>query len=247
MLCLRAHSTAGTRLSSLEFISLVFNGLSQKHGLWRAACPSGRHACFDPSDSCLHISNGDRRACRSSRPAGGAKAAPAPPPPPTVSVIALKPETVPVSNEWVATLDGFVNAQIRPQVIGLSRESRLSRGRDGPQRRRALRDRPASVRGGAGAGRGAARPGAGRNSGAPNATCERDTPLAKAARDSPRASWITTSRRSSPRRPPSMPPRPPSDCRTAQSGLHQGALAGRRRSRRSRRRRSAISSARQTC
>jgi RND family efflux transporter MFP subunit len=35
-----------------------------------------------------------------------------------VSVIALKPETVPVSNEWVATLDGFVNAQIRPQVSG---------------------------------------------------------------------------------------------------------------------------------
>src|SRR6188472_506893 len=49
---------------------------------------------------------------------GGSEAAPAPAPPPTVSVIALKPETVPVSNEWVATLDGFVNAQIRPQVSG---------------------------------------------------------------------------------------------------------------------------------
>ena len=35
-----------------------------------------------------------------------------------MSVIALSPETVPVSNEWVATLDGFVNAQIRPQVSG---------------------------------------------------------------------------------------------------------------------------------
>jgi RND family efflux transporter MFP subunit len=42
----------------------------------------------------------------------------APPPPPTVSVVALKPETVPVSSEWVATLDGYVNAQIRPQVSG---------------------------------------------------------------------------------------------------------------------------------
>ena len=49
---------------------------------------------------------------------GGSEAAPAPPPPPTVSVVALKPETVPVSSEWVATLDGYVNAQIRPQVSG---------------------------------------------------------------------------------------------------------------------------------
>jgi membrane fusion protein (multidrug efflux system) len=46
-------------------------------------------------------------------------AAPAPaPPPPTVSVVEVAPETVPVSSEWVATLDGSVNAQIRPQVSG---------------------------------------------------------------------------------------------------------------------------------
>jgi RND family efflux transporter MFP subunit len=49
---------------------------------------------------------------------GGSEAAPAPPAPQTVSVISLKPETVPVSSEWVATLDGYVNAQIRPQVSG---------------------------------------------------------------------------------------------------------------------------------
>lgn len=49
---------------------------------------------------------------------GGTEAAPAPPPPPTVAFVALKPETVPVSSEWVATLDGYVNAQIRPQVSG---------------------------------------------------------------------------------------------------------------------------------
>jgi membrane fusion protein (multidrug efflux system) len=46
------------------------------------------------------------------------QAQPAPPPPPTVAVIELTPETVPVSGEWIATLDGFVNAQIRPQVSG---------------------------------------------------------------------------------------------------------------------------------
>jgi RND family efflux transporter MFP subunit len=46
------------------------------------------------------------------------QAAQAPPPAPTVSIVTVSPETVPVSNEWVATLDGFVNAQIRPQVSG---------------------------------------------------------------------------------------------------------------------------------
>jgi hypothetical protein len=46
------------------------------------------------------------------------QAAPTVPPPPTVSVIELAPETVPLVTEWVATLDGFVNAQVRPQVAG---------------------------------------------------------------------------------------------------------------------------------
>ena len=52
-------------------------------------------------------------ACTSSQaqPAG-------PPPAPTVSVVQVEPESVPVSSEWVATLDGYVNAQIRPQVSG---------------------------------------------------------------------------------------------------------------------------------
>lgn len=40
------------------------------------------------------------------------------PAPPTVPVIEVKPEKVAVSSEWVATLDGQVNAQIRPQVTG---------------------------------------------------------------------------------------------------------------------------------
>jgi RND family efflux transporter MFP subunit len=38
--------------------------------------------------------------------------------PPAVSVIVVAPETVAVASEWVATLDGYVNAQIRPQVSG---------------------------------------------------------------------------------------------------------------------------------
>ena len=46
------------------------------------------------------------------------EAQPAPPPPPSVAVVEVTPETVPVSAEWIATLDGYVNAQIRPQVSG---------------------------------------------------------------------------------------------------------------------------------
>ena len=42
----------------------------------------------------------------------------APPPPPAVSFVTVVPETVPLSSEWIATLDGFVNAQVRPQVSG---------------------------------------------------------------------------------------------------------------------------------
>ena len=45
-------------------------------------------------------------------------AASADPPAPTVSFVAVTPEEVAVTGEWIATLDGNVNAQIRPQVSG---------------------------------------------------------------------------------------------------------------------------------
>jgi membrane fusion protein (multidrug efflux system) len=38
--------------------------------------------------------------------------------PPAVSFVTAAPEQVEVTGEWIATLDGFVNAQIRPQVSG---------------------------------------------------------------------------------------------------------------------------------
>ena len=41
-----------------------------------------------------------------------------PPPPPDVSVVTVTPERVALTTEWIATLDGYVNAQIRPQVSG---------------------------------------------------------------------------------------------------------------------------------
>ena len=42
----------------------------------------------------------------------------APPPAPEVRVASVIQQDVPVYSEWVATLDGYVNAQIRPQVSG---------------------------------------------------------------------------------------------------------------------------------
>ncbi|MEO8179886.1 MAG: efflux RND transporter periplasmic adaptor subunit [Deltaproteobacteria bacterium] len=53
-------------------------------------------------------------ACRGSEAAPAAAAGP----PPAVTVVAVTPETVAITSEWVATLDGYVNAQIRPQVSG---------------------------------------------------------------------------------------------------------------------------------
>jgi multidrug efflux pump subunit AcrA (membrane-fusion protein) len=48
---------------------------------------------------------------------GGPKAAPADPRP-EVEVASVLQKDVPIVSEWVATLDGYVNAQIQPQVSG---------------------------------------------------------------------------------------------------------------------------------
>ena len=50
--------------------------------------------------------------------AGCHKAAPSAPPPLSVDTAAATMQTVPVFGNWVATLDGLVNAQIQPQVGG---------------------------------------------------------------------------------------------------------------------------------
>lgn len=46
------------------------------------------------------------------------KAAAAPASPPGVTFVSVSPEEVEITGEWIATLDGNVNAQIRPQVSG---------------------------------------------------------------------------------------------------------------------------------
>jgi membrane fusion protein (multidrug efflux system) len=51
-------------------------------------------------------------------PVVGCKKKPSPPPPPEVQVVTLAPTNVPIFEEWIGTLDGFVNAQIRAQVSG---------------------------------------------------------------------------------------------------------------------------------
>jgi len=40
------------------------------------------------------------------------------PPPPVVEVVTVEQKDVPIFQEWVGTLDGYVNAVIRPQVTG---------------------------------------------------------------------------------------------------------------------------------
>src|SRR6266481_3908235 len=49
-------------------------------------------------------------------------AAPPAPPPPAVQVADVEQTDVPVYREWIGTLDGFVNADIRPQVEGYVRK-----------------------------------------------------------------------------------------------------------------------------
>ena len=58
--------------------------------------------------------------CTASLQSGcGGPAAPASmPPPPEVKVVPVEQRDVPIVSEWVATLDGYVNAMIQPQVIG---------------------------------------------------------------------------------------------------------------------------------
>ncbi len=45
-------------------------------------------------------------------------AIPAAPPPPHVTVASVEQKNVPIYGDWVATLDGYVNANIQPQVSG---------------------------------------------------------------------------------------------------------------------------------
>jgi membrane fusion protein (multidrug efflux system) len=58
---------------------------------------------------------------------GGSAAAPAPPPP-SVEVATVIQRDTPIYNDWVATLDGYVNAQIQPRVSGYIIKQNYSEG-----------------------------------------------------------------------------------------------------------------------
>ncbi len=58
----------------------------------------------------------------------GGRAAGPPMAPPEVKVIAVVQRDVPIVSEWVATLDGYVNAQIQPQVTGYIVEQKYKEG-----------------------------------------------------------------------------------------------------------------------
>jgi membrane fusion protein (multidrug efflux system) len=48
-------------------------------------------------------------------------------PPMKVTVVKAEQSDVPLTSEWVGTLDGYVNAQIHPQASGYLTQSELSR------------------------------------------------------------------------------------------------------------------------
>src|SRR5690348_7916402 len=59
---------------------------------------------------------------------GCAKTESAAPNPPSVEVLQVAQKDVPITKEWVATLDGFVNAQIRAQVSGVLLKQNYANG-----------------------------------------------------------------------------------------------------------------------
>src|ERR1039457_1606950 len=63
--------------------------------------------------------------CGATRTAAGTNAAP---PPMEVSFVEARTGVVTLRNEWIGTLDGYVNAQIQPQVSGYLVEQKYREG-----------------------------------------------------------------------------------------------------------------------
>ena len=162
------------------------------------------------------------------------------------AVVQVTPETVEVSSEWITTLDGHVNAQIRPQVSGYLVRRELPGRRGRPQGRRAVRDR-SRVRSTVALAQAEAQLAEARAQlGRAERDVARDTPLAKERaiaqsqldndiQAQPGGAGLGEGGRGRGRG------------GAAEHELHEGALAGRRRRRRSPRRRSATWSARRRC
>src|SRR3569832_1170848 len=61
------------------------------------------------------------------RPSGKASATTTPPPP-AVEVVQVKQNDVPIYGEWIGTLDGLVNADLRAQVSGYLQQQAYKEG-----------------------------------------------------------------------------------------------------------------------
>ncbi len=85
--------------------------VSRGSGIGSSGCSAGNFRtmlCIFGCIACVLLSQG----CKSKDVSASAGA------PPNVQVVAVIQRDVPVYHEWIATLDGFVNAQIQPQVSG---------------------------------------------------------------------------------------------------------------------------------
>src|SRR5260370_36030335 len=79
-----------------------------------------------------------------------AASAPKAAPPLTVTVAEVERRDVPIYSEWIGTLDGFVNSEIKAQVSGYLVKQEYTRGYFRKERATSLSDRPPSIPGGAG-------------------------------------------------------------------------------------------------
>ncbi len=66
------------------------------------------------------------------------KEEPKPKPPLQVQVVTVTPRDVPIHQQWIGTLDGYPNAQIRAQVSGYLITQDYAGGRRGQERRPAF-------------------------------------------------------------------------------------------------------------
>ena len=58
----------------------------------------------------------------------GCKKKPPPAPPPEVQFVTVSATNLPIIEEWIGTLDGFVNAQIHAQVTGYLQKQGYAEG-----------------------------------------------------------------------------------------------------------------------
>ncbi len=100
-----AFARSPGRLSTLRFVHSA--GTCGPHGAAVHACNRPIALVLTAALALSSIACGDKSS-----------QAAAPPPPPNVGVVLVEQRDVPIYGDWVATLQGYVNANIQPQVSG---------------------------------------------------------------------------------------------------------------------------------